>query len=894
MNEKDRDYLGEYVIPGYSIYHKDRQGRIGGGVLFLINENMQVTEVIFTAPKQDIISVNIIGKGSKKIQITLVYRPPKITATDDIDLYNNLDQIITADDGILIGDFNIPDINWSTLESLAPGKRLLNLTDNKFMTQKITKPTRGNNILDLLFSTKDSLVTDIEIGEGLGTSDHCCIRFNINSQTKSSKNNTKIPNLRLANFDGLRETLGTTSFPLGDTAQVSLSNFVNILKTAEREHIPLKNRRNGNHKPKYWDRDLQLLQSLKKNSYSAWRNTNTDESKAVFYNIRRQFKKTQKRKQKDYEIEIARNAKSNPKQFFSYISSKKNTRSTIGPLFDTNQELITDDTSMCELLNNYFISVFTEENNENPQPEDLFATANIMPLETVVFTALNVAIYIKKLKATKSPGPDQIHPRIIKEIVNEISLPLSEIFHQSLTTEQCPPQWKEANVTPIFKKGSKRSPCNYRPISLTSIVGKLMESIITDKITLYLEENKLIGNTQHGFRHHRSCLTNLLLFFNSMIEIYDEKSPLDIIYLDFQKAFDKVPHRRLISKLHSLGIRGNIKNWIKNWLHERKQRVVLNGSFSEWDDVTSGVPQGSVLGPVLFIIYINDLDTNIVSHISKFADDTKVGSKAVTPADFEQIQNDLKKIEDWSTKWQMQFNVDKCKVMHVGHNNPNHDYFMSGKKLITVKEEKDLGVIITDDFKTGKQCNEAAKKANKMLGLIKRTITYKTRYNIMKLFNAFVRPHLEYSIQFWSPHYRKDIIKIEQIQRRATKLIPQLRNKSYENRLKELDLFTLEKRRTRGDMIEVWKIMKGKENIDRADLFTLDETGITRSNGFKIVGKRFNTVVAQHFFTHRVVSEWNNLPHSVVNCNSIDTFKMRIDKYYKQRNQLLVANGVAA
>lgn len=462
-------------------------------------------------------------------------------------------------------------------------------------------------------------------------------------------------------------------------------------------------------------------------------------------------------------------------------------------------------------------------------------------------------------------------------------MPLAEIFAQSFADGTCPSQWKEANVTPIFKKGSKKSPGNYRPISLTSIIGKLMESMITDKITDFLETNNLIGESQHGFRHNRSCLTNLLLFFKKVIEIYDSKSPVDIIYLDFQKAFDKVPHNRLISKLHSIGIRGQLKNWIKSWLTNRRQRVVLNGASSPWGDVTSGVPQGSVLGPVLFIIFINDLDKNVLSNISKFADDTKIGGKAQNDFDAQQIQLDLNKVAAWSEKWQMKFNVDKCKVMHIGHHNPKHEYFMAGKKLIPVTEEKDLGVIISSDLKSSKQCNDASKKANKMLGMISRTISFRTKYNILKLYNAFVRPHLEYSVQFWSPYLRKDIIKLEKVQRRATKLIPSLRNKSYEERLRHLNLYSLEKRRVRGDMIEVWKIMKGKENVDRAKLFTLDENGVTRNNGYKIVGKRFTFDITRNFFTYRVVEEWNKLPRKVVDSETMDTFKSRLDKFYQQR-----------
>ena len=193
-----------------------------------------------------------------------------------------------------------------------------------------------------------------------------------------------------------------------------------------------------------------------------------------------------------------------------------------------------------------------------------------------------------------------------------------------------------------------------------------------------------------------------------------------------------------------------------------------------------------------------------------------------------------------------------------------------------------MGVIISKDLKNSKQCTEASKKANKMLGLINRTLNHKTRHNVVGLYSALVTPHIEYSVQFWSPYLRKDIIKLEKVQRRATKLIPSLRNKSYEDRLVDLKLFSLEKRRVRGDMIEVWKIITEKENLNRNDFFEIEHNGITRNNGCKIVGKRFQTDIAGNWFTHRVVNEWNSLPQNVVNSATLVTFKKRLDEHYRR------------
>ncbi|CAM5136677.1 unnamed protein product [Natator depressus] len=208
------------------------------------------------------------------------------------------------------------------------------------------------------------------------------------------------------------------------------------------------------------------------------------------------------------------------------------------------------------------------------------------------------------------------------------------------------------------------------------------------------------GQSQHGFCKGKSCLTNLLEFLEGVNKHVDQGDPVDIVYLDFQKAFDKVPHQRLLRKVICHGIRGKVLSWISNWLKDSKQRVGINGQFSEQREVNSGVPQGSVLGPVLFIIFINDLEKGVNSEVAKFADDTKLLKIVKSQADCEELQKALSKLGDWATKWQMKFNIDKCKVMHIGKHHPNYTYKMMGSKLAVTTQERDLGVIVDSSLKT--------------------------------------------------------------------------------------------------------------------------------------------------------------------------------------------------
>ena len=477
---------------------------------------------------------------------------------------------------------------------------------------------------------------------------------------------------------------------------------------------------------------------------------------------------------------------------------------------------------------------------------------------------------------------DGIPPKLLMETVEQISIPLARVFNLSLKEGVVPFEWKEANIIPLFKKGSRNKSENYRPVSLTSVICKLLERLIKDHMVDFLLKHKLLNSSQHGFLKARSCLTNMLCFLEEITKWIDVGSPVDIIYLDFQKAFDKVPHQRLPFKLKAHGIGDSITDWIEQWLTGRRQQVVVDGEVSNWKSVLSGVLQGSVLGPILFLIYINDLDDSITSNVLKFADDTKLFRKVNTDGDKQHLQNDLDRLVKWSKKWQMLFNFGKCKCLHTGHGNLNVNYKMGDIVLGTIVKEKDLGVTISADMKVSEQCGIAASKGNQILGLIRRNITYKGKKSIIPLYKAIVRPHLEYCIQAWRPYRKKDIDTLERIQRRATKIIPELRDLSYEERLKECGLTTLETRRLRGDQIEVFKILNGYENIDRNMFFSLKKDSRTRGHEVKLVKDQCRLDIRKHSFSQRTINEWNKLSTDCVTASSVNMFKNKVDTYLRR------------
>jgi hypothetical protein len=418
-----------------------------------------------------------------------------------------------------------------------------------------------------------------------------------------------------------------------------------------------------------------------------------------------------------------------------------------------------------------------------------------------------------------------------------------------------------------------------------------MESVIRDEMMSHLLSNNLLNASQHGFLPGKSCTTNLLEFMESVTREVDAGKPVDVVFLDFTKAFDKVPRERLLEKLRAHGIRGRALNWIRNWLTGRKQRVVLNGKCSTWAEVLSGVPQGSVLGPILFLIFINDLDmaAELITILKKFADDTKLGQTASTPEEREQLQQALDNLCEWAKRWGMEFNVKKCKVMHIGFNNPAQCYSMDNQQLGVTEEERDIGVSMTRNLKPSAQCAKAAKTAQTVLSQVSRAFHYRDRHVFLRLYMQYVRPHLEFAAAAWSPWLENDKNTLEKIQRRAISMISGLKSTTYEEKLKELGITTLEERRHQSDMVQTFKILHGYDRVNCDKLFVrADQTNLTTRSATGPLNLRQQAArleVRRNFFSIRVVEEWNKIPSTIKMASSVTSFKNR---YKKHRADMVV------
>ena len=395
----------------------------------------------------------------------------------------------------------------------------------------------------------------------------------------------------------------------------------------------------------------------------------------------------------------------------------------------------------------------------------------------------------------------------------------------------------------------------------------------------HLTTEQLLHCDQHGFRPRRSCNSQLLEVIQDWSCSIEQGDAIDALYLDFKKAFDAVPHQRLLNKLESYGITGNLKKWITSFLEDRRQQVVLRGCASPWASVTSGVPQGSVLGPILFILYINDLPEAVASTIKIFADDTKIYRSVSPSSGFIELQKDLEAVTLWSEKWQLPFNVSKCKAIHVVSQNPCHIYEMGGANMDQTDIEKDLGIRINSELKFCKQAAAAGAKGNQLSALIKQSFQCINMVTLPLLYKTLVRPHLEYGNLIWGPFNCADKKMIERVQRRATKLVPEIKDLPYQERLKHLGLPSLYYHRRRGDMLAMYQIFNGGLDIQPDKFFTLAPSG-TRGHSMKLRKPQAMSRVRRWALAVRAINDWNGLPPSVIQASSLNQFKSRLDNHW--------------
>ena len=510
-------------------------------------------------------------------------------------------------------------------------------------------------------------------------------------------------------------------------------------------------------------------------------------------------------------------------------------------------------------------------------------------LNDIVFDENDIIEAISTLSQNSAPGPDGFPAILLKKCKEKLAKPLKIFWRSCMDMGITVDLHKCNNITPIYKGGNQGDPANYRPVSLTSHLTKVFEKIVRKNLTKHFDENNLLNPSQHGFREGRSCLSQLLSHIDDIFSILEEGKDVDVIYIDFSKAFDKVDHNILLTKLRALGVEGKLLSWIESFLKNRKQVVVVDGASSEPVQTMSGVPQGSVLGPLLFIMMISDIDENIeYSSLSSFADDTRLKKAIESILDTFMLQEDLNRLYKWSEVNNMMLNGEKFEHLHYGKQHKSNCYFTEQSKIIKEKEVvKDLGVMISNETNYKAHINGMIKRATQLVGWIMRTFKSRDKKIMLTLWKSLVIPHLDYCSQLWNPLEKGIIQSIEQIQRSFTRQVNGLKNLDYWERLKTLKLYSLQRRRERYIIIYTWCILEGLTpnigGVGGGDRDISWYTNARQGRKCNIPLIKRSTYQSQIYSSIRMQGPklFNCLPKAIRNLNNCtkDAFKRQLDKF---------------
>ena len=885
-----------------TVHRNDRSSGIGGGVFTASREGLLMDAQPKLTTDCEIVWSKVLMKNKKDLYLGSFYMPHR-NLNDIKKLEDSITQLTQNNKDkhiILAGDMNCPNIDWETL-TVQKGaadrdvqQALLDFSIEHNLTQVHCQPTRYNNLLDLVFTNNPSIV---KISSSIpGISDHAMVVTDIDIIPKYIRQKPR--NFFIfskADWNNISKEATTLSDEIVSSSkhvQELWDSFKDGIFDIMQRNIPSKTSKKRKSVP-WFNRDLKRRVKRKSRLYKHAKKTNQWEPFKIF---QKDCKKAFKKAEILYINDTIQKGldDNNTKPFWRYVKSRRQDSVGVAPLKEMGQ-LLNDSKDKAQILVDQFKSVFTQHKNDSFLPEVKKKAKT--PIPPIRITTQGVEKLLNNINTSKATGPDKISNIMLKTCASQLAPALRTIFQRSIDTGKLPADWLNANVSPVFKKGDVHLPENYRPVSLTCVSCKLLEHIICKHILDHLEKNKILTPLNHGFRSGYSCETQLVTTVHDLLQQHDIGAQIDMAILDFSKAFDTVPHDKLLHKMKSYGVDGTINDWLRDFLTNRSMQVVVDGEESDSVTVDSGVPQGTVLGPLLFLCHINDLPDSVKSSVRLFADDCLLYRRISTIQDQIKLQDDLQSLEQWAETWDMRFNAKKCFIMSINQKK-SHFYQISNHILQQVDTNPYLGVTFSDDLKWSSHITKITKKANSTLGFIKRNLKHCPESSRKTAYLALVRSTLEYSSVVWDPILVKDINKLEKVQRQAARFI----TGNYSSRdqgcvtkmLQDLDLSSLQDRRKNNRLAFFYKMVEGlvpampchdfltpvrksKRNIKPRTFSDYESTNIIDSqciNNCKCFKpEQCNTDIYKHSFIPRTIIDWNHLEDSVVSAQTLAGFK---------------------
>ena len=925
-----KSILTSEIFPNdcYKVFRKDRSlkshppdsqypnkfKRQGGGVLIAIRSDLDIKSVKYKisgdAAKAEILSVTLKPQIGKQVCFTTLYRVGTLGAENFYEVNRHLRSLIKSKPNanhIFMGDINLSKTTWPTGNSCCTTEKLfIDLFQDINFEQLITCPThKDGKTLDLLLTNNQSIISDLDVNspDTPCTSDHMSIQFKLNLKTKRLKSTKrKIYNMKKADFKSINSELRNVPWEFildFDDINKSLNKFEEIFFSICDKYIP-KVTVKSSFQPPWFDSELDQICKHKVKLLNKKKQTSDP---IAISQIDEEIRKNRKHFRAKFDQKKMDNIinKDDPalikKKFWSFYKATSNS-TRIPSTMNYGKKVRSNDKDVADLFNSYFYEQFS-----NPSKYDIEIDYRDDLFVDKYFDERTIFDLLIRTNENKAPGPDKITSKLIKFCAKGLAHPLTILYNKIFKMGKIPDKWKLADVVPVFKKGIKSSVTNYRPISLTSLLMKILEYCIKD--LLISQCGHLIRENQHGFCPHKSCLTQLLPLVDKFAVALNKKSRIDVIYFDFAKAFDSVNHDLVLHKLKTkFGINGLLLNFLKDYLSNRHQRVLINGSRSDYLPVSSGVPQGSILGPLLFILFIDDICDEISegTNLELYADDTKLWREILCDNDHFILQNDINRLVMWSKRNLMTFHPDKCKAMAVTNKCldyplPFHEFFyeLNGCLLDYVQNEKDLGVLFDNKLSWSNHCELVVQKSTKQFNLLRRTCYFMHDSKQKRaLYLTLVRIMFEHCCQIWSPQNFTSMIMFDKLQKRAVKWILNEQHESYSDLIflekqKELDILPMKHKFIFSDLVLFYRIITKNVQIDLPYYISrLEPQDVKQSTRcLKPVADRIDTLkykcilppkvkCFENSYFVRSVKNWNDLPYEIRSTDDRDKFKIML------------------
>ena len=871
--------------------------KVGGGVILAVKKSLASKPLHVPNLKSESVYCQITRKGKPPTIIGCVYRPPdNNTETTDF-ITNEITYLKSKFQKSIFwvgGDFNLPDIHWETLE--IKGNRYLREINQKFtdtfndtgLVQTVQAPTRGENTLDIFLTNCPDLIQSSTIVAGLGDHDAVHIASSLYLPRRKPVKR-KIRLWKKADIDGLKRDMRkfanlflSQHSPEGCVEQMWKQIQENLLTILDR-NVPTKMSSSKIHQPWITTQTKRLLRQ-KQRWFQKAKHTGSSRAWNKYKDIKKHTQRACRKAHLDFVRDFVSDDREH-KNLWTYIKGLRKDNTGISDLY-LGETLVQNSEQKANMFNTFFTKVFS---TPDPPPQEHVAPSscahqakNGQQMNPIKVGRAGVLKLLLNIKPNKATGPDGIPGNLLKICAEEIADVYTLLFQASLDQGSLPSDWKKANIVPVFKKGDKGRVENYRPISLTSITSKILEHIIHSSIMDHLEKHSLLNKFQHGFRQKRSCTTQLITTVRDFTDCLNRKQQIDAVLLDFSKAFDKVDHEKLLTKLSSLGISDSLHLWIRSFLSGREQTVLVDGSSSSPAPVLSGVPQGTVLGPLLFLAYINDISKHLTpgTTIRLFADDSLLYRIVRTPEDSAILQRDLDTLQAWETDNKMEFHPDKCQVLRITnkHQPIQVPYTIHNVILSVVPSAKYLGVHIDSKISWNTQCSALCNKANSTLAFLQRNLYGCPPEVKEKCFNSLVRPVLEYGCSVWDPHKAGQIADLEKIQKRAARFVTGNHSRIPGNSRKNLDSLgcpPLSESRAKTKLNTLFQARLGLIDIPCDDFISPGRATRNNQSNFQIPQSSVDSHL--HSFFPSSIRLWNNLPQHIKACDSVASFKHHIN-----------------